>query len=117
MERAITVDLTNSRSRASGIAAMINREEAQRPAFARASQNMAMAATLLDTLHAPSTGGVNKVYHQLKDIIGITAAQLIESSLHCWAEVTISCPGHSKAGWPKAAMEPPAAGTSAFSPA
>jgi hypothetical protein len=34
---------------------------------------MVMVAALLDTLHAPSTDGVDKVYQQLKDIIGTTA--------------------------------------------
>jgi hypothetical protein len=36
---------------------------------------------LLDTLFAPSADMVDKVYHQLKDILGITTAQQAESSL------------------------------------
>jgi hypothetical protein len=43
--------------------------------LAKASQNVIVAAMLLDTLPTPSINGVNKVYHQLKDILGVTAAQ------------------------------------------
>jgi hypothetical protein len=43
-------------------AAAINREERQLPTFSRASQNMAAAAALLNTLPASSTDGVDKVY-------------------------------------------------------
>jgi hypothetical protein len=42
---------------------------------------MATTATLLDNLPTPSTDGVDRVYRQLKDILGITAAQQMESSL------------------------------------
>jgi hypothetical protein len=38
---------------------------------------------LLDTLAAPSFNGVYKVYRQMKDILGIAAAQQAESSLQC----------------------------------
>jgi hypothetical protein len=34
-----------------------------------------MTTALLDTLPAPSADGVDKVYHQLKDILSITVAQ------------------------------------------
>jgi hypothetical protein len=49
----------------------------QRPTLARASQNMAMATVtvLLDTLLAPSTDGMDKVYQQLKTILGTAATQ------------------------------------------
>jgi hypothetical protein len=42
-----------------------------------------MAATmmLLDTSPVPSTGGVDKLYHQLRDILGVAAEQQVESSL------------------------------------
>jgi hypothetical protein len=43
-------------------AAVINREERQLPTFSRASQNVAAAAALLNTLPASSTDGVDKVY-------------------------------------------------------
>jgi hypothetical protein len=43
-------------------AVMINREELPHPTFASASQNVAAAVALLDTLPAPSTDGVDKVY-------------------------------------------------------
>jgi hypothetical protein len=51
------------------------------PTFARASQNMAATATLLDTLPMPSTDGIDMVYHQLKDILGVATEQQAESSL------------------------------------
>jgi hypothetical protein len=54
---------------------MINYEEVPHPTFTRASQNMAIAAVILDTLPAPTTNGVDKIYQQLKDILGTTAAQ------------------------------------------
>jgi hypothetical protein len=46
-----------------------------RPTFARASQNMAAAAVLLDTLPVPSTDEVDKVYRQLKGILDIAVEQ------------------------------------------
>jgi hypothetical protein len=58
---------------------------------------MAVAATLLYTLPVPSTDGVVKVYHQLKDILGVAAEQQAESSLQRWAEVSVSSSGDSKA--------------------
>jgi hypothetical protein len=74
-EWTIMVELTNARARATGITAAINHKGAQRPAFARVSQNMATVTVLLDTLLAPSTNRVSKVYRQLKDILGIIADQ------------------------------------------
>jgi hypothetical protein len=44
------------------LATTTNHGERQAPAFARASQNMAATAALLDTLHAASTNGVGQVY-------------------------------------------------------
>jgi hypothetical protein len=73
-ERAITVYLT-------GVTGAINCEGTQRPAFTRANQNVDAVAGLLDTLPTPSTDGVDRVYHQLKDILDITEAQQEESSL------------------------------------
>jgi hypothetical protein len=51
-----------------------NHGERQAPAFARASQNMAATAALLDTLHAPSTDRVGQVYLQPENILGTAAA-------------------------------------------
>jgi hypothetical protein len=45
------------------------------------SQNVAVAATLLDTLPAPSIDGVDRVYCQLRDILGIAVEQQTKSSL------------------------------------
>jgi hypothetical protein len=42
---------------------------------------MVVAAVLLDTLPAPSTDAVDRVYHQLRDILGVAAEQQAESSL------------------------------------
>jgi hypothetical protein len=42
---------------------------------------VAAAALLLDTLPTPSTDGVDKVYHQLKDILDVAIEQQMESSL------------------------------------
>jgi hypothetical protein len=42
---------------------------------------MAVMVTLLDTLPTHSVDGVDKVYHQLKDILGIATTQQVESSL------------------------------------
>jgi hypothetical protein len=80
-EHTIKVEFTNARARARDIIAAINREGARCPTFARTSQNMVMAAALLDTLPAPSTNRVDKVYCQLKDILSITTVQPTESSL------------------------------------
>jgi hypothetical protein len=66
------VDLATAQAHARDVAAAINCEGRQRPAFARASQNMVMVAMLLDPLPTPSTKGVDKLYHQLKDILDIT---------------------------------------------
>jgi hypothetical protein len=81
IESAVIVDLTNDRARARDGAAIINREGVQHPAFTRASQNVATVAALLDTLPGPSNDGKDNVYHQLKDILDITAVQQAESSL------------------------------------
>jgi hypothetical protein len=40
-----------------------------------ANQNVAIMAVLLDTLHAPSTDGVGKVYQQLQNILATTAVE------------------------------------------
>jgi hypothetical protein len=54
---------------------MIHCEGGQCLSFARVNQNVATAAMLLDTLPAPSTDGVDKVYQQLKDILSSAVVQ------------------------------------------
>jgi hypothetical protein len=72
--------------------------------------------TLLDTLPTPSTDKVNKVYHQLRDILSVATEQEEESSLQRWAEVSISSLGRSKASQQRTTMEHPMVRT-ASSPA
>jgi hypothetical protein len=58
------VDLTSNRAWAKGVAPTISHEGGgQRPTFARASQNVVAAATLLDMLAAPFTDKVERLYH------------------------------------------------------
>jgi hypothetical protein len=111
MEQAMMVDLTTAWARARDIVTAINREGIHHPALAKASQNMAASAMLLDTLPALSTNGVDRVYHRMKYILGIAATLQVESSLLCRAEVLISSLGRSKADRQKAATEPPMAWT------
>jgi hypothetical protein len=66
---------------------------------------------LLDTLPAPSTNGVDKVYHKLKEILGVVTEQQAESSLTRWAEVSVSSQVRSKASRQRTASEVPLAGT------
>jgi hypothetical protein len=81
MERDTTFDFTKAWAHPRDIVATINHEGTSHPNFARASQNVVTIMSLLDTLPAPSTGGVDKVYHQLRDILGIATEQQAESSL------------------------------------
>jgi hypothetical protein len=103
-EGILTVDLATTRAQAKGVALAINREGGQRPVFARDSQNV---AALLDTLLAPSTNRVDKFYHQLKGILGVTAAQQAESSLQRWAKISISSLDRSKASRQRTTTELP----------
>jgi hypothetical protein len=80
------------------------------PYLRQGQPNVVVAAVLLDTLLTPSTDGVDMVYQQLKDILGVAAAQQAESSMQHWVEVSISTVGRSKAGWQKAAQETPEVG-------
>jgi hypothetical protein len=96
-ERAATIDITKGRACARAVDAAINREGVPRPTFAKASWNVATMATLLDTLPAPSADGVDKVYRQLKEILGVTVVHQAESSLQRWAGVSILSLGCSKA--------------------
>jgi hypothetical protein len=70
-ERATTIDFTKAWAWAIAIADAINHEGMPHPTFARASQNVVVAATLLDTLAVHSTNRVGKVYHQLMNILGV----------------------------------------------
>jgi Asp-tRNA(Asn)/Glu-tRNA(Gln) amidotransferase B subunit len=51
---------------------------------------------LLEIVPTPSIDGLDKVYHQLKEILGITTVHQEESSLQCQVEISISSLGHSK---------------------
>jgi hypothetical protein len=81
MEQAATIDLAKARDLARAMAAALNREGLQCPTFARVSQNVSTTVALLDTLPAPSTDELDKVYHQLKDILGVTFVQHVKSLL------------------------------------
>jgi hypothetical protein len=93
-ERAATINFTKARAQARAIIIAINLKGTPHPTFAKASQNMAAATALLDTLLTLSTDGVGKVYRQLKDVLGVDAEQQAQR----WADVSISSPGRSKAG-------------------
>jgi hypothetical protein len=58
---ATTIDFPKAQAQARGDAATINHEGTPHLTFTRASQNIVVATSLLDTLPAPSTDGVNKV--------------------------------------------------------
>jgi hypothetical protein len=58
MERAAIIEFIKAQARARAVTATINHEGMSHPTFAKASQNVAAAATLLDTLLMPSTDGV-----------------------------------------------------------
>jgi hypothetical protein len=80
-EQATTINYTKARSQARAIAVAINHEGTPHPTFPRASKNVATAIALLDTLPAPSTDGVSKVYQQMKNILGVAIEQQMENSL------------------------------------
>jgi hypothetical protein len=73
MERATTINFTKAQAWARTIATTINHEGMPCPSFARAIQNVAATMALLDTFSTPSTDGVDKVYRQLRDILGVAA--------------------------------------------
>jgi hypothetical protein len=81
MEQATTIDLTKARAQTRAMAATINHEVAPCPTFTMASQNVATVATLFDMLSAPSTDGVDRVHHQLTDILRAATEQQEKSSL------------------------------------
>jgi hypothetical protein len=76
---------------------------------------MATAAALLDTLPAPSTDWVDRVYLQLKDIHGVAAKQQAEISLQWQTEVFVLSPGRSKASRQGTASKLPTVGTTSSS--
>jgi hypothetical protein len=63
VERILTVDLTTARAQAKEATPASSHEGGQRPAFARASQNMAVAATHLYMPPTPSIDTVDRLYH------------------------------------------------------
>jgi hypothetical protein len=74
-KQASTIDFSKAQAQARATAAAINHEGPLRPIFARVSQNMAAAVALLDNLPKPFADGVDKVYHQLKDVLGVAFVQ------------------------------------------
>jgi hypothetical protein len=86
MEQAIMVELTKAQTWARTVVDAMNYEGVPHPAFTRATQTVATAAAQLDTLHASSAAEVDKVYHQLMDILSVAATQQVEISLQCWAK-------------------------------
>jgi hypothetical protein len=50
---------------------------------------VAAVAALLDTLSTPSTDGVGEVYQWMKNILGITAAQQVESTLQHRVKISV----------------------------
>jgi hypothetical protein len=74
-KQAVTVDLTKARARARAVATAINHEGSPCPTFTRASQNVATMAALLHTLPTPYADGVDKVYCQLKYILGVASRE------------------------------------------
>jgi hypothetical protein len=81
MERAATIDFTKVQARARAITATIIHKGTPHPTFARASQKVLAATMLLDTLPAPSIDGVDKVYRELRDILGVATEQQVVGSL------------------------------------
>jgi hypothetical protein len=79
-----------------GRSAALEWVERQLPTFAKANQNVALVATLLDMLPAPSTNRVSAVYQRLKSILDTDAAQQAESSLQHWVNASILPPTHPK---------------------
>jgi hypothetical protein len=82
-ERILMMDLTITRAQSKGVTPAISHEGGggQHPTFARASQNVAIVATLLDMLPPPSIDGVDWLYHQLGEILTIATTPQAECSL------------------------------------
>jgi hypothetical protein len=72
--------------------------ERQLSTIAKASQNVPTMAVLLDTLPAPSTIEVSKMYQRLKSILGTTTVQQAKSSLQHRVEASVLPPAHPKDG-------------------
>jgi hypothetical protein len=72
------VDLAGTRAQAKGVALAVSHEGGQCPAFTRAGQNVATVVMLLGTLPPPSTDGVDRLYHQLGEILSISAVWQVE---------------------------------------
>jgi hypothetical protein len=58
-----------------------------------------------------STDKVDRVYCQLRDILGVATEQHSEDSLQWWADVSILSPGHLKANRQRSTIELPTAST------
>jgi hypothetical protein len=90
MECAAAIDLSKARAWARAVAAGINHEGPPMPTFARARPNVPTVVAILGTLPSPSTNVADRVYHQLKYILGVAAEQQAKSSLQRWAKVFVS---------------------------
>jgi hypothetical protein len=89
------------------VAPTISREGGQHPAFARASQNMAIAVALLDMLPPPSTDEVEWLYHELGEILIIVAASQVECARYRRARDPTSSLVSSRAVEPSVARVAP----------
>jgi hypothetical protein len=72
-EQAAAIGYAKAGARARAVAIAINNEAMPPPTFHWASQNIAVATTLLDTLPTPSTDGISKVYQLLKNNLSVAA--------------------------------------------
>ena len=65
------------------------------PVFPRASQNVAVAAMILQTTPEPSTDEAKRVHQELRDLLGTAVMQQAQSSMERWhpkaSFVHISC--------------------------
>jgi hypothetical protein len=68
---------------------------------------VAVTVALLDTLPAPSTDRVGEVYEWLKSILGIAAAQQVESSLPHQVKASILLRADPKDGVQRATQGSP----------
>jgi hypothetical protein len=105
------MDHATPQAQAKGVTPTISQKGGQHPTFARSSQNVVTAAMLLDTLPAPFTDEVDRLYRHLGDILAITTTQQVECSLQHRATVSAPNPGCSKANKQKTTAGPSMAGT------
>jgi hypothetical protein len=100
------VDLATTRAQAKGVAPAICHEESYCLTFARAGQNVAATAMLLDMLPPASTDEVDRLYHQLGEILAIATMQQAECARWRRARESTSSLGRSRVDWRKTVVEP-----------